>query len=490
MNNNLCSLGIDLGTGSVKAALLDAMGARVGVASAPVVLSRPRPGWVESDPEDWWGAVRTAVRGVLSETGAAVGAVGLSGQMHGVVLARSDGAPLRPAMLWLDRRAEDSLDAYRRLPAGSLAVLGNPLNPGMAGPMLCWLGLNEAATLDAADWALQPKDWLRLRLVGQPGGEPSDASGTLLFDVPQNIWAWPVVDQLGLPRRLLAPLSPSGSVAGSLDASVAQELGLAAGLPVAFGAADTAAALVGTGLSETGLVQLTVGSAAQVVALRRAPSPDPGLRYHVFASAWADQWYALAAVQAAGVALSWALAALDATWEEAYELFESAPVGANGVLFIPHLAGARSPSMNSAALGAFLDLGLRHNRADVFRAVFEGVAFSIAEAAKSLPEFSGTSNVLLAGGGSLSPGWRQLLCDVLGKALHIVENPDASARGAALLGGQAAGIIQEHLTGPPLAGVVEPGPAAGEALAVTFERWKEAAASDGARRRREGAGPG
>jgi xylulokinase len=487
MNNDSCSLGIDLGTGSVKAALLDGTGARLGVASAPVGLSRPRPGWVESDPEDWWAAVKTAVRDVLSQSDAAVGAVGLSGQMHGVVLARSDGAPLRPAILWLDRRAEDSLDAYRRLPAGSLAVLGNPLNPGMAGPMLCWLCSNEPAAMDAADWALQPKDWLRLRLVGGAGSEPSDASGTLLFDVPQNIWAWPVVDGLGLPRRLLAPLSASGSVAGSLDASVAQELGLPAGLPVAFGAADTAAALVGTGLSEAGAVQLTVGSAAQVVALRRSPSPDPGLRYHVFASALTSQWYALAAVQAAGVALSWALAALDASWEEAYELFEVAPVGANGVLFIPHLAGARSPSMNSAAHGAFLDLGLRHNRADMLRAVFEGVAFSIAEAAKSLPEFPGTSDVLLAGGGSLSPGWRQLLCDVLGKRLHIVENPDASARGAALLGGRAAAIVHEHLTGPPVAGVVEPSRAAQEALAIAFERWKEAASSDGTRSRREGA---
>ena len=218
MNNNRCSLGIDLGTGSVKAALLDGTGARLGVASAPVELSRPRPGWVESDPEVWWGAVKTAVQDVLSQTDAAVGAVGLSGQMHGVVLARSDGRPLRPAILWLDRRAEGSLDAYRRLPAGSLAVLGNPLNPGMAGPMLYWLCSNEPAALDAADWALQPKDWLRLRLVGHVGSEPSDASGTLLFDVPQNIWAWPVVDGLGLARRLLARPSPRlGSVAGSLD---------------------------------------------------------------------------------------------------------------------------------------------------------------------------------------------------------------------------------------------------------------------------------
>ena len=205
MRTDLCALGIDLGTGSTKAALLDQTGCIVGVASAPVELSRPRPGWVESDPGDWWRSVKVAVREVLSLTDARVGAVGLSGQMHGVVLARSDGTPLRPAMLWLDRRAESSLEAYRSIPPRSLAALANPLTPGMAGPMLCWLNSNEANVIEVADFALQPKDWLRLRLVGQPGSEPSDASGTLLFDVPANNWSWAVVDALGLPSALIRP---------------------------------------------------------------------------------------------------------------------------------------------------------------------------------------------------------------------------------------------------------------------------------------------
>jgi xylulokinase len=290
-----------------------------------------------------------------------------------------------------------------------------------------------------------------------------------------------VIDALDLPRRLLAPLGASSAVAGALDGSIARELGLPAGVPAAFGAADTAAALLGTGLSESGLVLLTVGSAAQVVAIRRSPAPDPELRYHVFASAVPHQWYALAAVQAAGVALSWALSALDATWEEAYEMFAAAPIGANGVLFVPHLAGARSPSMNSWARAAFLDLGLRHTRSDILRAVFEGVAFSIVDAAKSLPEFSKTQDVLLAGGGSLTSGWRRLLCDVLGKTLRTVENPHASARGAALLAGRAAQIIDESPISPTVAGVVEPDPAAHESLNVVFERWKESTLQDAAR---------
>jgi xylulokinase len=466
-----CSLGIDLGTGSVKAVLIDAEGAQLSVASSPVPLSRPQPGWVESDPEDWWRAARGAVREALARTEAQVGAVGLSGQMHGVVLARSDSRPLRPAIISLDRRAEEDLGSYRRLPAQDLASLGNPLVPGMAGPILHWLAANEPSALAGADWALQPKDWLRLRLVGNAATEPSDASGTLLFDLARNAWAGPVVNALGLPAGLLAPVGASGAVAGRLEVSAAQALGLPTGIPVVFGCADTAAALLGTGLSRVGPVQLTVGSAAQVVTLRRRPVPDPGLRYHVFASALPGQWYALAAVQAAGVVLSWALDALGGTWEEAHELFETSPVGANGACFIPHLAGARSPSMNTAARAAFCGLELRHDRADMFRAVFEGVAFSVLDAAAALPEFAEVPELYLAGGGTLHDKWRQLLCDLLGKVLLVVEDPNASARGAALLAGRAVGMADD---GQPmaLAGRVEPRLYTHDALMAAFDRWK------------------
>jgi xylulokinase len=467
-----CSLGIDLGTGSVKAVLIDATGAQLSVASAPVPLSRPQPGWVETDPEDWWLAAQTAVRDALDHRPAQVCAVGLSGQMHGLVLARGDSRPLRPAIISLDRRAEADLELYRALPAHLLSSLGNPLVPGMAGPILHWLTTNEPSVVAEADWALQPKDWLRLRLVGEAASEPSDASGTLLFDLAGNSWALPVVDALGLSPGLLAPLGSSGAVAGPLGRPAAHALGVPVGTPVVYGSADTAAALVGTGLSEGGPVQLTVGSAAQVVTLRRAPVPDQGLRYHVFASARPGQWYALAAVQAAGVVLSWALDALGATWEEAYELLDVPPSGANGVSFVPHLAGARSPSMNTAARAAFRGLELRHNRADMLRAVFEGVAFSVLDAAAALPEFAGTPELYLAGGGTLHDKWRQLLCDLLGKVLLIVEDPNASARGAALLAGRAVALARDdgHMT--PIAGRVEPDLCTHEVLMVAFDRWK------------------
>lgn len=466
------ALGIDLGTGSAKALLLDANGAERQVASVPVQVSRPRPGWAESGPEEWWGAVVTAVRQVTAGVGAQVGAIGLSGQMHGMVLARSDSAPVRPAMLWLDRRAEDSVNVYHALSPTSWSALANPFIPGMAGPMLHWLVHHEPSAIAEADFALQAKDWLRLRLTGHAGSEPSDASGTLLFDVPQGCWAFPVIEALGIPPRLLPPLGRSSALAGGLTGAAAGQLGLSPGTPVAFGAGDTAAALVGTGLVEVGPVQLTVGTGAQVVTLRQGPVADPALRYHLFASALPAQWYALGAVQAAGAAFTWAMNIFSVAWDEAYELLGRSPVGAKGLLFVPHLAGARSPSMDFKAKGAFCELELAHERADIVRAVFEGVAFSIADAALSVPEFGQAETVYLAGGGSTRSQWRQLLCDVLGKRLLVLESPNASPRGAALLGAQAADLFGNVPTTLPVVGEIAPHQRSHELLAEAFSRWR------------------
>jgi xylulokinase len=465
-------LGIDLGTGSTKAVLLNGAGVQLAAASVPVQVSYPQPGWAESDPEDWWLSVKAAVERALSGVDARVSAIGLSGQMHGVVLTRADSTAVRPAILSLDRRAQADLLAYRSLPAHDLATLANPLVPGMAGPLLHWLASNDPSAFRQANWALQPKDWLRLRLVGQAGSEPSDASGTLLFDLHKGTWAIPVAEGLGIPANLLAPLGASASVAGGLAEDAALELDLPSGTPVAYGAADTAAALLGTGLSDIGAIQLTVGSAAQVVTLRQLPDPDPGLRYHIFAATTSGYWYALAGVQVAGIALSWALNALCFSWDEAYEVLGAADLTANGAFFVPHLAGARSPLMDSSARAGFFGLELRHDRAAMLRAAFEGVAFSIADAAAALPEFANASSLYLAGGGSVQRSWRQLLSDVLGKSLLVIENPNASARGAALLAGRAAGLFSHPEVQLRVVDEFEPDLGAHDRLMETFEQWK------------------
>src|SRR5918995_3297165 len=248
-------LGLDLGTSSVKALLMEENGDAVGEGSTPYEVRAPRPRWAESFPGEWWDAVLEATETAVGGRGAEVTALGLSGQMHGVVLADERGLPLRPAVLWADARSGTELAAYRELEVGLRRRLANPPSVGMAGPSLLWLRDNEPGNYASARWALQPKDWLRMRLTGEVAAEPSDASATLLYDLPADDWAYGVVEDLGLRTELLAPLFPSARVAGTLEGEAAGELGLREGLPVAAGAADTAAAMLGTGLVRPGPVQ-------------------------------------------------------------------------------------------------------------------------------------------------------------------------------------------------------------------------------------------
>lgn len=473
-------LGIDVGTSSSKAVLLDTQGQEVSAASVPHPVCSPTRGWAESDPADWWTSVQQAVRSALesSRSGPAdsgsVAAVGLSGQMHGAVLADAGGNPMRPAVLWADERAEIELGRYRALDPARTECLGNPLVAGMTGPILCWLREFEPESYRGATWVLQSKDWLRFRLTGRVGTEHSDASATLLYDLGYRCWADEVIAELGLRRDLMATVGSSVEQAGELTADAAEALGLLAGTVVAYGAGDVAAALVGTGLTESGALQLTVGTGAQIVTLREAPRADEALRYHVFAAATGG-YYALAAVQAAGLAFEWAWKALACDWPSAYEALVVSPAGANGVSFVPHLAGARSPSMDARATGAFCGVHLSNDRSDLIRAVFEGVAFSILDAAHALPEYKLASEVRLAGGGSLDPAWRQLLADTLDRTLVVLPAANASARGAAVLGSLAAGLDvppgEERSPGQP--DVVHPRRARSVELAAAYSRWAD-----------------
>jgi xylulokinase len=464
-------LGIDVGTGSTKAVIIDGSSRQLAVATSPHVVGRPQQGWVETDPEAWWVATCEAVRSAVAAAGVEVRSIGLSGQMHGAVLTGADGSALRPAVLWVDQRAEPQLARYRGLPAASWVTLGNPLVPGMTGPILCWLAENEANLYRQAAWAMQAKDWLRLRLTGKAGGEHSDASGTLLYDLAGRQWAGRVISQLGLRHELLASLGESTALAGELSPRAAQALGLDVGVPVGFGASDTAAGLVGTGMTGCGPLQLTVGTGAELMAVRQEPRPDDKRRYHVFASALPGQFYAMAAIQAAGLAFQWAWSALGCDWPAAYQALESSAPGANGVSFIPHLAGARTPSMRTRATASFVGLTLRHDRRDLIRSVFEGIAFSIREAAEVLPEFGEASEIRLAGGGSVAPTWRQLLADVLDRPLLIMEAAHASARGAALLGGLAAGLVHELPEAGCATEVIQPRDAGVGPLGDAYARW-------------------
>jgi len=467
------ALGIDLGTSSVKAMLLDPTdGSVLAQADAAYPVDRPRLGWAETDPEQWWAAVRQTVATVTAAVpDRLVAGIGLSGQMHGVVLCGSDGIPTRAAVLWADARAEGELEAYRALPEADLARLANPLSPGMAGPILAWLHRHEPAAVAAARYALQPKDWIRARLTGRFAAEPSDASGTLLYDVLTQDWSEAVVAALGIRRDLLPTILANPSTpAGTVTPEAAQQLGLPLGIPVAAGAGDTAAAMLGSGLVEPATTQLTIGTGVQMVTpvdrptaalLRQVPSPV----VHRYRSARDDGWYAMAAGMTGGQTLDWVRGVLGADWDELYAAADRRPESDDPV-FLPHLVGERTPYLDTHMRGAWTGLSPRHDRTALLHAALEGVAFAVADGLDTLQRRGPAGRDLrLAGGGTTSPAWRRLLADVLGARLHAVEVPGASARGAALLGAQVAGLADDaHLARIITARttlVAEPGPDAG-----------------------------
>ena len=260
-------LGIDLGTSSVKVVVTDERAVVLAHAVRSYPVEHPQPGWSETDPEHWWTAVVAATREAKNASGVAVVGIGLSGQMHGVVLADASGRPLRPAVLWSDSRAGDLLEVYRALPPAVRDRLANPLSPGMFGPILGFLARDEAGVYDRARWALSPKDWIRLRLTGRIASEPSDASATLLYDILGDGWDLEVAEALELRSELLPPLLASPAApAGTLSPAAAQVLDLPAGIPVAAGGADTAVAALGSALTAEGQAQLTIGTGIQIVA--------------------------------------------------------------------------------------------------------------------------------------------------------------------------------------------------------------------------------
>ncbi|WP_250450467.1 FGGY family carbohydrate kinase [Caballeronia sp. ATUFL_M2_KS44] len=423
-------LGIDLGTGSIKLAIVDEAAREVASSSAAYAVTSAHPGWAETSADAWHAALVDAAARLPSGERQAVSAIGFSGQMHGVVPTAADGRALRPAMLWPDTRARALLDAWPE-------PQPNPVAPGMAGPLLRWLSMNERAVAAEMRWALQPKDWLRVRLGGAFVTDSSDACATALAH-PSGAWDDALIDRLGLPRDWFAPVAASHGEGGALSAQAAAELGLRAGVPMAAGAGDTPCAALGSGLHADGDALLTTGSGGQIVVMcEDAPPSVRGL--HAYRAA-TDTWYRMAAMQNVGVALEAVRGWLGyATWPAAYDDAFAAGASAS-VTFLPYLSGERSPWMNPAARGGWLGLGLDDTRGSMMRAAFEGVAFALRAGLDAI-RTSGTplTAMRLAGGGSIDARWRQLLADALDVELNAVDCPNAAARGAAMLGGIAAG---------------------------------------------------
>ena len=465
-------LGLDLGTSSLKAAIIDPDGHLLGVAAGDYPIDQPLPGWAEQDPEAWWQAACRATRRALEQAaipGEEVAAIGLSGQMHGTVLVGPDGLPTRPAIIWPDQRS--SAEVVRALQAVGLPRLGrlaaNRLATGFTAASLLWLSGHEPDLLAAADKVLLPKDYLRLRLTGEVATDVSDASATLLFDVARRRWSGELLNEWKLPQWLLPPVLESAAVAGQVRPEAAEALGVRAGTPVAAGAADQACQALGSGLLDPGLASCTIGTGGQLLTPLVTPSYDPQLRLHTFCHAVPNRWYCMGATLAAGLSLRWfreEFCPAQATFEELAEEAKGVPAGAEGLVFLPYLVGERTPHFDPQARGAFIGLTLRHGRGHAVRAIMEGVAYALRDSLELVRQLGpGPTQVITAGGGGSSRPWLDILAGVFGLPVLVAAGQERTAVGAAVLGGLAVGIYADAAQarartvryGPP----VEPVPA-------------------------------
>src|SRR5665647_1182559 len=366
------SLGIDLGTSGVKVALVDALGRAVAVSTRTFAIRIPQPSWAEAAPAEWARATRDALGEILARTpDATIVAVGIDGQMHGVVLARGT-QPVRDAVLWPDARATAELDLWRAAPEEVRAALANPLSAGMAGPIPAWLARHEREAIEAADVALAPKDWLRLQLVPDSRvTDPSDASATLLWDIPAGNWSAPMLSAAGIDPTLLPPVQPSGAPAGHVEPTAARAWGLPAGIPVSVGCGDSAATLLAARPAPEQVI-VTVGTGLQVARAGAPPRANASPEFHTFASAAGDH-YVMAAATNGGLALGRVVDLLGASWHELYDSLDRPMVGTGA--FLPYFTAERLPRPLPAGAAGWRDLSLGTDRAALLRTAVEAMGF-------------------------------------------------------------------------------------------------------------------
>jgi xylulokinase len=465
-------IGIDIGTSSTKGIAIDAGGAVTATAQRAYPVAMDRPGWSEQDPELWWEAAQA----VLHELGAdEADAIGLSGQMHGLVALGADDRPLRPAILWNDGRSQPQVDALlEEVGVARLVELsGNRPLAGFTAPKLSWLAAHEPEVLAAIRRIMLPKDYVRLRLCGEAATDVSDASGTLLLDVARRAWSPQLCELFDVNPEILPALLESPQVSGRT----------ADGVVVAAGAGDQAAGALGVGVIDgDGPASLVLGTSGVIFAAQDRYAPDPDGRLHAFCHALPGRWHVMGVILAAAGALAWLDGAIGHGDGIPALLDEAAtwPAGCEGLAFAPYLSGERTPHPDADIRGAFVGLGLRHDRGAMTRAVLEGVAHALRDGLDLVndlnPDHPSPSSARISGGGARSALWSEILAAVLDLPLQRTASASAGAAyGAALPGGVAGGVFAAAGAAAratvTVTGEVTPDPALVEVYASQRERY-------------------
>lgn len=451
-------IGIDIGTSGTKTVLFDEVGTVIASHTIEYPLYQPKNGYAEQNPDDWADAAINTIQAVMAKSGIDkedVKGIGLSGQMHGLVMLDKDGKVIRPSIIWCDQRTANEVEWMNENVGEKklIEITANPALTGWTAAKILWVKNNEPENFEKCKKILLPKDYIRYVLTGEFATEVSDASGMQLLDVPNRCWSDELISVMGLSKDMLGKVYESCEITGTLTSAMAKATGLCEGTIVVGGAGDNAAAAVGTGVVEDGKAFTTIGTSGVVFAHTSSIAIDSRGRVHTCCAAVPNSWHVMGVTQGAGLSLKWFRDNFCGQEKETakymgvdeYYLMdkeaEKVPVGADRLLYLPYLMGERTPHLDPNARGVFFGLSAIHTKRDMLRAVMEGVSYSLRDCIEVFRQMNiSVSDMMACGGGGSSPLWRSMLADLYNCSVKTAESKEGPALGVAILAAVGAGI--------------------------------------------------
>jgi len=443
-------IGIDSSTTATKAILIDRDGKIVAIASSEYTYQTPFPLWSEQDPQLWWDATLESIKKVVASSGISpqeVKGIGLTGQMHGLVILDENGNVLRPAILWNDQRTQRQCDTIRQVigKEAFIRLTGNDALTGFTAPKILWVRDEEPEIYQRIRHVLLPKDFVRLKLTGEYAIDRADGAGTVLFDLAKRDWSSALLEKLGMQAGWFPKTYEGTETTGRLTHSAAAATGLAENIPVFAGGGDQSAAAVGTGAVEEGILSISLGTSGVVFATTDSPFVEPEGRLHAFCHAVPGKWHLMGVMLSAAGSLRWFRDTFkeNVSFDELVATAAASPAGSRGLLFMPYLTGERTPHPDPLARGGFIGITVQHAFGDFTRAVLEGVAFGLRDSFELMKAagLKKIDHVRITGGGARNPLWLQIIADVLGTSIFQVDSEEGAAYGAALLAATGAGVF-------------------------------------------------
>ncbi|NMC29682.1 MAG: xylulokinase [Pelolinea sp.] len=443
-------LGIDISTTSTKTIAVDSLGKILAVSSSEYAYETPFPLWSEQDPDLWWEATKKSVRGCIAQAGlepSQVKGIGLTGQMHGLVILDEKGMVLRPSILWNDQRTQQQCDEIRNVIGKEefIKVTGNDALTGFTAPKIVWVKEKEPHLFEKIRHILLPKDFVRYKLTGEFALDRADGSGTILFDLKERNWSYDLIGRLGFDPVWFPPTFEGTQITGLLTKQAGEEVGLTQGIPVFGGGGDQAASAVGTGAVKEGILSISLGTSGVIFASTDSPRIEPEGRLHAFCHAVPGKWHLMGVMLSAAGSLRWFKDTFrkEASFDDLVAEAGDVEPGSDGLLFLPYLTGERTPYPDPLARGGFIGITVRHTIRHFTRAVLEGVAFGLRDGFELMNEagLQRVEQVRITGGGSKSLLWRQIIADVLNTEIVTINSEEGAAFGAALLAATGAGVF-------------------------------------------------